>query len=120
MLAAFEAGVAELGPGDIVLANAGIAPMSLHETHGAWQDVIDVNLTGVFNTVETAIPSMIERGAGGAIVLTDGSDMKLRFGRVKSVTELVGPAHHKTLREPMLRAALAAWCSRAGVVRDPG
>jgi len=29
------------------------------------QDVIDVNLTGVFNTVETAIPSMIERGQGG-------------------------------------------------------
>jgi SDR family mycofactocin-dependent oxidoreductase len=71
--AAFEAGVAELGPVDIVLANAGIAPMSLHETHGAWQDVIDVNLTGVFNTVETAIPSMIERGAGGAIVLTSST-----------------------------------------------
>src|ERR1700744_931237 len=43
--AAFEAGVAELGPVDIVLANAGIAPMSLHEEHGAWQDVVDVNLT---------------------------------------------------------------------------
>jgi SDR family mycofactocin-dependent oxidoreductase len=71
--AAFEAGVAELGPVDIVLANAGIAPMSLHETHGAWQDVIDVNLTGVFNTVETAIPSMIERGRGGAIVLTSST-----------------------------------------------
>src|SRR6202789_2591550 len=50
--AVFEAGVAELGPVDIVLANAGIAPMSLHEEHSAWQDVIDVNLTGVFNTVE--------------------------------------------------------------------
>ena len=37
--AAFDAGVAELGPVDIVLANAGIAPISLHETHGAWQDV---------------------------------------------------------------------------------
>src|SRR5262249_25411530 len=69
--AAFEAGVAELGPVDIVLANAGIAPMTPgEEPHQAWQDVIDVNLTGVFNTVEIAIPSMIERGAGGAIVLT--------------------------------------------------
>jgi SDR family mycofactocin-dependent oxidoreductase len=70
---AFDAGVAELGPVDIVLANAGIAPMSLHEKHEAWQDVIDVNLTGVFNTVETAIPSMIERGQGGAIVLTSST-----------------------------------------------
>ncbi|HXT92949.1 MAG TPA: mycofactocin-coupled SDR family oxidoreductase [Trebonia sp.] len=71
--AAFDAGVAELGPVDIVLANAGIAPMGLHEPHGAWQDVIDVNLTGVFNTVEAAIPSMIERGQGGAIVLTSST-----------------------------------------------
>jgi NAD(P)-dependent dehydrogenase (short-subunit alcohol dehydrogenase family) len=71
--AAFEAGVAELGPVDIVLANAGIAPMSLHESHQAWQDVVDTNLTGVFNTVEIAIPSMIERGQGGAIVLTSST-----------------------------------------------
>src|SRR2546427_1549102 len=72
--AAFDAGVAELGPVDIVLANAGIAPMALgEEPHGAWRDVIDVNLTGVFNTVETAIPSMIARGKGGAIVLTSST-----------------------------------------------
>ena len=71
--AAFDAGVAELGPVDIVLANAGIAPMSMQEKHEAWQDVIDVNLTGVFNTVEIAIPSMIERGKGGAIVLTSST-----------------------------------------------
>jgi SDR family mycofactocin-dependent oxidoreductase len=72
--AAFETGMAELGPVDIVLANAGIAPMSIgEEPHEAWQDAIDVNLTGVFNTVEIAIPSMIERGAGGAIVLTSST-----------------------------------------------
>jgi SDR family mycofactocin-dependent oxidoreductase len=71
--AAFDAGVAELGPVDIVLANAGIAPLSLQDEHDAWQDVIDVNLTGVFKTVETAIPSMIARGRGGAIVLTSST-----------------------------------------------
>ena len=70
---ALEAGTAELGPVDIVLANAGIAPVSLAESGDAWQDVIDVNLTGVLNTVEAAIPSMIERGAGGAIVLTSST-----------------------------------------------
>ena len=70
---AFEAGVTAIGPVDIVLANAGIAPMGRQEAPGAWQDVIDVNLTGVFNTVEVAIPSMIERGQGGAIVLTSST-----------------------------------------------
>jgi len=69
----FEQGIAEIGPVDIVLANAGIAPLSMNEAHSTWQDVIDVNLTGVFNTVETAIPSMIERGQGGAIVLTSST-----------------------------------------------
>jgi SDR family mycofactocin-dependent oxidoreductase len=69
----FEQGTAEIGPVDIVLANAGIAPISVHESDSAWQDVLDINLTGVFNTVETAIPSMIERGRGGAIVLTSST-----------------------------------------------
>jgi len=47
--------------------------MSLHPMPKEWQDVIDVNLTGVYNTVETAIPDMIERGKGGAIVLTSST-----------------------------------------------
>lgn len=71
--AAFDAGVAALGPVDIVLGNAGIAPMSMHPTAEEWQDVLDVNLTGVFNTVEVAKQSMIDRGEGGAIVLTSST-----------------------------------------------
>ncbi|MQA03782.1 MAG: mycofactocin-coupled SDR family oxidoreductase [Streptosporangiales bacterium] len=71
--AVFDAGVAELGPVDIVLANAGIAPLSLDPQEAEWQDVVDVNLTGVYQTVQVAVPSMIERGAGGAIVLTSST-----------------------------------------------
>ena len=71
--AAFDAGVAELGPVDIVAANAGIAPMSLTPQYQEWTDVIAVNLTGVYHTVETVAPSMIERGKGGAIVLTSST-----------------------------------------------
>ncbi|WP_348787309.1 mycofactocin-coupled SDR family oxidoreductase [Leifsonia sp. NPDC080035] len=71
--AAFDAGTAQLGPVDIVLANAGIAPMSMHPSVQEWTDVIATNLTGVYNTVEVAKPSMIERGVGGAIVLTSST-----------------------------------------------
>jgi SDR family mycofactocin-dependent oxidoreductase len=71
--AAYDAGVAELGVADIVLANAGIAPMSMEVKPNEWQDVIDVNLTGVFHTVEVTAPSMVERGQGGAIVLTSST-----------------------------------------------
>ena len=73
LAAAFEAGVAALGPVDIVLANAGIAPFFGDDGQRAWQDSIDVNLTGVFNTVEVAVPSMIEAGRGGAIVITSST-----------------------------------------------
>lgn len=68
-------GVAQLGRVDIVLANAGIAPIGGPEEDPirAWQDVIDVNLTGVWNTVRAATPTMIEQGDGGAIVLTSST-----------------------------------------------
>jgi len=52
---------------DIVIANAGIAPMAGPD---AWQDVIDVNLTGVYHTVDVAMKPMIKFGNGGAMVLT--------------------------------------------------
>jgi SDR family mycofactocin-dependent oxidoreductase len=67
--AAYDAGVAALGPVDIVVANAGIAPLSIHDVKDAWRDVLDVNLTGVFHTVEVAKTDMVQRGAGGSMVL---------------------------------------------------
>jgi SDR family mycofactocin-dependent oxidoreductase len=69
-------GAAELGGLDVVCANAGVYALTLDEPADAagrrtfWQDTIDVNLTGVWNTVEAAAPIMIEVGRGGAIVLT--------------------------------------------------
>jgi SDR family mycofactocin-dependent oxidoreductase len=69
LAAAFASGVEQLGPVDIVVANAGIAPFRAPDQFMAWHDAIDVNLTGAFNTVEVALPSMVERGAGGSIVL---------------------------------------------------
>ena len=64
---ALQAGLDEFGRLDIVVANAGIAPMQ--SGADGWRDVIDVNLTGVHHTVEVAIPTMIAQGDGGSIVL---------------------------------------------------
>jgi SDR family mycofactocin-dependent oxidoreductase len=64
---AVAAGVDELGRLDIVVANAGIAPMQSGDD--GWRDVIDVNLTGVYNTIKAAIPALIKQGAGGSVVL---------------------------------------------------
>ncbi|OJY38753.1 mycofactocin-coupled SDR family oxidoreductase [Pseudonocardia sp. 73-21] len=69
---ALQNGVNELGRLDIVVANAGIAPgpTPIQDTVlENWQQVLDVNLTGVFNTCKAAIPHLIQAG-GGAMVLT--------------------------------------------------
>jgi SDR family mycofactocin-dependent oxidoreductase len=71
---AFDEGVAALGPVDIVLANAGIgAGGSTVGEDQEWDEVVSVNLKGVWNTGRVAIPSMIQRGQGGAIVLTSST-----------------------------------------------
>ena len=71
---AFDESTAELGPVTIVLANAGIgAGGSVISAEQEWDEVIGVNLTGVWNTGRVAIPSMIKHGQGGAIVLTSST-----------------------------------------------
>ena len=70
---AFDDGVAELGPVTIVVANAGIGPGGFASAEQQWDEVIGVNLTGVWNTGRVAIPSMIENGQGGSIVLTSST-----------------------------------------------
>ncbi|BBX39091.1 mycofactocin-coupled SDR family oxidoreductase [Mycobacterium simiae] len=68
---AVRAGLDEFGRLDIVVANAGIAPMQSGDD--GWRDVIDVNLTGVYNTITAAIPTMVKQGTGGSIVLISSS-----------------------------------------------
>ncbi|MDP9237780.1 MAG: SDR family oxidoreductase [Chloroflexota bacterium] len=62
--------VAELGGMDIAVANAGIArggsvlDLELKD----WQDQLDINLTGVFLTVQAAAQRMVSQGRGGRII----------------------------------------------------
>ena len=66
-------GIQELGPVQIVVANAGIGPGGIASSEQQWAEVIGVNLTGVWNTGRAAIPSMVKAGNGGAIVLTSST-----------------------------------------------
>jgi SDR family mycofactocin-dependent oxidoreductase len=73
---ALDEGVAQLGHLDIVSANAGIFIFG-EQTHlvseGDWQDVIDINLTGVWHTAKAAVPHLIEQGTGGSIIITSSA-----------------------------------------------
>jgi (+)-trans-carveol dehydrogenase len=71
-MAAVDAGLSQFGHIDIAIANAGIASFApaLDLTEEMRQDVIDINLTGLWKTVKATAPSMVERGQGGSIILT--------------------------------------------------
>jgi SDR family mycofactocin-dependent oxidoreductase len=72
--AALDAGLAEFGHVDIVVANAGIAGVGdTDDDEQNWADVIDVNLSGVWRTVRLAVPPMVERGEGGSIIITSST-----------------------------------------------
>ncbi|MGH3970752.1 MAG: mycofactocin-coupled SDR family oxidoreductase [Mycobacterium sp.] len=64
-------GVARLGRLDIIVANAGIsAPQVWHDiTPESFRDVMDVNVTGTWNTVMAGAQQIIDGGRGGSIIL---------------------------------------------------
>ncbi|RZS64656.1 SDR family mycofactocin-dependent oxidoreductase [Agromyces ramosus] len=72
---ALDEGVAELGRLDIVSANAGIFSQGRAEelSDESWEEMIGVNLTGVWHTAKAAIPHLKAGGNGGSIILTSST-----------------------------------------------
>jgi SDR family mycofactocin-dependent oxidoreductase len=73
-----DAAVADLGRLDFVVANAGISPLAFRETtdaedEAAWNDVVGVNLTGVWHATKVGSSHIIAGGRGGALVLTSST-----------------------------------------------
>jgi (+)-trans-carveol dehydrogenase len=62
----------EFGKIDVLVANAGVGSFgpALEISEQQWQDVIDIDLTGVWKTVRAVAPAMVERGEGGSVILS--------------------------------------------------
>jgi SDR family mycofactocin-dependent oxidoreductase len=78
--AVLDAGLAEFGRLDIVVANAGVTATKSPTTVQAFIDGVDVDLGGVMNTVGVAMPHL---GEGASIIVT-GSTAGMMKGLVDS------------------------------------
>ncbi|QFT82579.1 Acetoacetyl-CoA reductase [Roseovarius sp. THAF27] len=102
---------AELGPIDVVVANAGITrDAPFHKmTPDQWKDVIDTNLTGVFNTVHPVWPGMRERKFGRVIVISSINGQKGQFAQVNYAATKAGDLGIvKSLAQEGARAGITA------------
>ena len=109
---ALRTGTDELGDRlDIVVANAGIAPMAGED---AWQDVIDVNLTGVYHTVDVAMRPMIKFGNGGSIVLTSSV-----AGLVGLASPMAGSVGYAAAKHGIV-GLMRVYANLLGAVQHPG
>ena len=66
-------GMERFGHIDVVAANAGICsfgPEAWKNDDQQWDDVYQVNLLGVRNTIKAVLPAMIQGGRGGSITVT--------------------------------------------------
>ncbi|MFW2544153.1 acetoacetyl-CoA reductase [Primorskyibacter sp. 2E107] len=102
---------ADLGPIDVVVANAGITrDAPFHKmTPEQWKEVIDTNLTGVFNTVHPVWPGMRERKFGRIIVISSINGQKGQFAQVNYAATKAGDLGIvKSLAQEGARAGITA------------
>ncbi len=102
---------ADLGPVEVVVANAGITrDAPFHKmTPQQWKEVIDTNLTGVFNTVHPIWPGMRERKFGRIVVISSINGQKGQFAQVNYAATKAGDLGIiKSLAQEGARAGITA------------
>ncbi len=102
---------ADLGPIDVIVANAGITrDAPFHKmTPEQWHEVVDTNLTGVFNTVHPVWAGMRERKFGRVIVISSINGQKGQFAQVNYAATKAGDLGIvKSLAQEGARAGITA------------
>lgn len=89
--AAFDRVESELGPVEVLVANAGITrdTLLLRMDEDAWHDVIDTNLTGAYRVVRRALGPMVRARRGRVVLISSvvgflGSAGQVNYGAAKA------------------------------------
>ena len=102
---------ADLGPVDVLVNNAGItrdAPFH-RMTREQWSEVIDTNLSGVFNMTHPLWPGMHERKFGRIITISSINGQKGQFAQVNYAATKAGDLGIvKSLAQEGARAGITA------------
>ena len=111
---------AELGPVDILVANAGtldhIARFE-EQSPDLWERDLDVNLTGVFNCAQAVWPGMVERGWGRIVAMASVTGTLGGFGQASYSTTKAGVIGlMKTLALEGARHGITANAIVAGII----
>lgn len=104
-----QMGIKELGRLDVVVANAGICTFgrTWELTEEQWEEMIDIDLSGVWRTVKATVPEMLRQQTGGSIILVSSQSGLAGFhgqahycaakhgiiGMMKTLAQEVGPDH---------------------------
>jgi SDR family mycofactocin-dependent oxidoreductase len=75
-----DAAVAELGRLDGVVANAGICTPAAWDAVSPerWQNTIDINVTGVWNTAVVGAPHLVRAGRGSMVLVSSAAGIKVQ------------------------------------------
>lgn len=84
--------IGQFGKIDILVNNAGITRDAtlLKMTNDHWQQVIDVNLTGVFNCTKAVSPYMVDKGYGRIISISSVVGLFGNFGQTNYAAAKAG------------------------------
>lgn len=120
--AAIEAMMADIGPLDILINNAGMQHVSPVEEFPTdkWDAVIALNLTAVFHTTRLAVPAMKEKGWGRIINTASAHSLSASpFKSAYNASKHAVAGFTKTIALELAQTGVTANCISPGYVWTP-
>lgn len=100
----------KFGPIDMMVANAGVARLAnvLRQNPDEWDEMVDINVTGVLNTVHSVIGQMAERKSGTLVIMGSVAGAKCYsdhtvYGATKAFVRSLSASLRETLADSNVR-----------------